>query len=52
MFRAVALVLSSSPFVGGGHHQTLVGKSGTSKLFDASVTHVKELVAWVEKNWA
>lgn len=22
------------------------------KLFDASVTHVKELVAWVEKNWA
>jgi len=21
------------------------------KLFDASVTHVKELVAWVEKNW-
>ena len=22
------------------------------KLFDASVSHVKELVAWVEKNWA
>ncbi len=22
------------------------------KLFDASVAHVKELVAWVEKNWA
>jgi malate dehydrogenase len=22
------------------------------KLLDASVTHVKELVAWVEKNWA
>jgi len=22
------------------------------KLFEASVTHVKELVAWVEKNWA
>ena len=26
--------------------------SGERKMFDESVSHVKELVAWVEKNWA
>lgn len=38
----------------GGVEKVIELKLGADerKLFDASVSHVKELVAWVEKNWA